>query len=78
MLLLETTRSPDQKRTDSPSVEVKSLHKIYRTKSNQVHAVNDASFVLRNGETLGVVGESGSGKSTLAKKSSEKSEVSMK
>ena len=67
MPLLETTRSPDQKRTDSPSVEVKSLHKIYRTRSNQVHAVNDASFVLRNGETLGVVGESGSGKSTLAK-----------
>ena len=67
MPLLETTRLPDQKRTDSPSVEVKSLHKIYRTRSNQVHAVNDASFVLRNGETLGVVGESGSGKSTLAK-----------
>ena len=67
MPLLETTRSPDQKRTDSPSVEVKSLNKIYRTRSNQVHAVNDASFVLRNGETLGVVGESGSGKSTLAK-----------
>lgn len=67
MPLLETTRSPDQKRTDSPSVEVKSLHKIYKTRSNQVHAVNDASFVLRNGETLGVVGESGSGKSTLAK-----------
>ena len=67
MPLLETTRSPDQKRTDSPSGEVKSLHKIYRTRSNQVHAVNDASFVLRNGETLGVVGESGSGKSTLAK-----------
>ena len=67
MPLLETTRSPDQKRTDPPSVEVKSLHKIYRTRSNQVHAVNDASFVLRNGETLGVVGESGSGKSTLAK-----------
>ena len=67
MPLLETTRSPDEKRSDAPSVEVKSLHKIYRTRSNQVHAVNDASFVLRNGETLGVVGESGSGKSTLAK-----------
>ena len=32
-----------------------------------MHALNDANFVLRSGETLGVVGESGSGKSTLAK-----------
>ncbi len=67
MPLLETTRTPDKDRTDLPSVEVSSLHKIYKTRSNQVHAVNDASFVLRKGETLGVVGESGSGKSTLAK-----------
>ena len=67
MPLLETSRTPDQKRTDNPIVQVKSLHKIYKTRSNQVHALNDASFVLRNGETLGVVGESGSGKSTLAK-----------
>ncbi len=67
MPLLETTRTPDKTRTDLPSVEVRSLHKIYKTRYNQVHAVNDASFVLRKGETLGVVGESGSGKSTLAK-----------
>jgi len=67
MPLLETTRTPDKNRIDLPSVEVNALHKIYKTRSNQVHAVNDASFVLRNGETLGVVGESGSGKSTLAK-----------
>lgn len=67
MPLLETNRTPDQSRTDEPSVEVKKLHKIYKTRSGQVHALNDASFVLRNGETLGVVGESGSGKSTLAK-----------
>ncbi|MEM9270952.1 MAG: ABC transporter ATP-binding protein, partial [Pseudomonadota bacterium] len=67
MPLLETTRTPDLTRNDPPAVEVKSLHKIYGAGAKQVHALNDASFVLRAGETLGVVGESGSGKSTLAK-----------
>jgi peptide/nickel transport system ATP-binding protein len=32
-----------------------------------VHALKEASFTLRRGETLGVIGESGSGKSTLAR-----------
>ncbi|MEL6202211.1 MAG: ABC transporter ATP-binding protein [Pseudomonadota bacterium] len=67
MPLLETTRTPDKGRNDPPLVEVKGMHKIYGRGDNQVHALNDASFILRSGETLGVVGESGSGKSTLAK-----------
>ncbi|MEM9011116.1 MAG: ABC transporter ATP-binding protein [Pseudomonadota bacterium] len=67
MPLLETTLSPDETRNDAPIVEVTSVHKIYGSGEDQVHALNDATFALRRGETLGVVGESGSGKSTLAK-----------
>lgn len=67
MPLLETTRFPDAARNDEPVVDVKSLHVVYEVGNRQVNALNDASFVLRRGETLGVVGESGSGKSTLAK-----------
>ncbi|MEL6467629.1 MAG: ABC transporter ATP-binding protein [Pseudomonadota bacterium] len=67
MPLLETTRTPDETRNDPPVVEVRGLHKVYQTGTREIHALNDAQFVLRAGETLGVVGESGSGKSTLAK-----------
>lgn len=67
MPALETTRTPDPDRTDPPLVEARGLHKVYGAGDKQVHALNDASFMLRRGETLGVVGESGSGKSTLAK-----------
>jgi len=67
MPALETTRTPDAGRHDQPIVAVSGLHKVYDTGDREVHALKDASFTLRRGETLAVVGESGSGKSTLAK-----------
>jgi len=48
-----------------PLLEIDSLAVDYRTSRGTVHAVNDVSFFLEKGETLGLAGESGSGKSTL-------------
>ena len=67
MPILKANRSPNVKRKDNSIVQAKNIHKIYGKGKNKVHAVNDANFSLKKGETLGVVGESGSGKSTLAK-----------
>ena len=44
-------------------LDVKHLQTRFKVRKGHVHAVNDVSFYLQKGETLGVVGESGCGKS---------------
>ena len=51
----------------APVIEVQHLKKYFATKKGQLHAVDDVSFSIEKGKTLGVVGESGCGKSTLGR-----------
>ena len=50
-----------------PLLRVENLKKYFMVPDGTLHAVDDVSFTLDKGETLGVVGESGCGKSTLGK-----------
>lgn len=48
-------------------VEVENLKKYFKTSNGTVHAVDDISFTIERGKTLGIVGESGCGKTTVGK-----------
>lgn len=47
-------------------LEIKNLVTQFKTESEFVNAVNDVSFTLFKGQTIGIVGESGSGKSVTS------------
>ncbi|OMF37752.1 peptide ABC transporter ATP-binding protein [Paenibacillus sp. FSL H8-0548] len=47
-------------------LEVRQLRTAFRTEGGEVISVDDVSFSLRQGETLGIVGESGCGKSVTS------------
>ena len=48
-------------------LEVSNLKKYFKVRAGELHAVDDVSFKLEEGKTIGVVGESGCGKSTLGR-----------
>ncbi len=57
-----------------PIIEVKNLKKyfpvtggVFLRRTGWVYAVDDVSFKVNKGETLGIVGESGCGKTTLGR-----------
>lgn len=51
----------------APVIEVKNLKKYFSVSNGELHAVDDVSFTIEKGTTMGIVGESGCGKSTLGR-----------
>lgn len=56
-----------KKSNSAPLLEVKNLKKYFYTHQGILKAVDDVSFVLEEGKTLGIVGESGCGKTTCGR-----------
>ena len=54
---------------DKALLEVKNLKKYFKVKNGRLHAVDNISFSLKGGKTLGIVGESGCGKALWEERS---------
>ena len=53
--------------SELPILRVKNLKKYFHVARGTLHAVDDISFDIKRGGTLGMVGESGCGKSTTGR-----------
>ena len=51
----------------SAMIEVRNLKKYFKVAGGSLHAVDDVSFKVEKGRTMGIVGESGCGKSTIGR-----------